>query len=82
MTKLEKNIILSNLNLVIDINRVGSDEIDVINECLDILNKPVQEITKLDKIQCSTNISELLEWSDRLGSDEYEILGESLELLI
>jgi len=60
--------------MMIDINRVGTDEIIDINESIDHFKKG--NITQAYEI-----LNNLQEWSDRLGSTEEAIIEESLELL-
>lgn len=82
MTKDTKKNILDNLYLVIYINRVGSDEIDVLEDTiasLELLH--VTNITDNDKEKLVSNIKDILSWSDRLGSDEYHILNETIDLI-
>lgn len=81
--KLEKSQeILNLLYLIIDINRVGSDEISVIEDCIEIIEKnntPYVSIENLNTV--SNHLTDLYSWSDRLGSDEVGIIKDILQLV-
>lgn len=82
MTTKIKNEVIDLMYLIIDINRVGSDEISEIEDTISIIeNKSLKNITNEDKTQIISNLTELTQWSDRLGSDEISIINDIIKLL-
>jgi len=82
ITKKHQKDIIRNLYLIIDINRVGSDEIDFIEEILEgFENLTVKELTAEKLVEVRNQVIDLKNWSDRLGSDENHIINEIAELI-
>ena len=75
MTIKIKNEIIEGLYTIININRVGSDEIEVLETIIsNFENKKLVDITKKDLSFIQCEINDLLNWSDRLGGDEISII--------
>jgi len=72
---LEDSSLIQDLELIIDLNRVGSDEIYYIEEAISFLNNK-------DYIKASESILEILSFSDRLSSNEHSIFEEVNSSLI
>jgi len=75
--KKNKQEIIDDLYTIIEINRVGSDEIDTIENVINDLEKlKIKDITKKSLTDALKEIEELLSWSDRLGSDELYLIDK------
>ena len=72
---LDESSLIQDLELIIDLNRVGSDEIYYIEEAISFLNNK-------DYIKASESILEVLNFSDRLSSNEHSIFEEVHSSLI
>jgi len=82
ITKKHQKLIISELYLIIDINRVGSDEIDFIEDILEgFENLKVKELTKDKLVEVRNQVIDLKNWSDRLGSDENSIINDIVKLI-
>jgi hypothetical protein len=82
ITKKHQKLIISELYLIIDINRVGSDEIDFIENILEgFENLKVKELTKDKLVEVRNQVIDLKNWSDRLGSDENGIINDIIKLI-
>lgn len=79
MTNKTKIEIIDLLYLIIDINRVGSDETSIIIDSISIIKK--KNFTDKDKKKIIKNLMEIIEWSARIGSNEHSIIEEIINLL-
>ena len=82
MTKTYQKEIVDYLYTIIDINRVGSDEIDAIESILsDFESLTLKNITieKLNTVK--KKVIDITKWSDRLGSDELFIINRIVKIV-
>ena len=74
--------IVNNLYTIIDINRVGSDEIDVIEDILEGFENLTLKKLTVDKLtEIKSELLDLKNWSDRLGSDENYIINHIIQII-
>jgi len=77
INKKNKQEIIDDLYTIIEINRVGSDEIDFIENIISDLEKlKIKDITTEVLLKVSNEINDLPKWSDRLGSDELYLINK------
>jgi len=82
MTKTYQKEIVDYLYTIIDINRVGSDEIDAIESILsDFESLTLKNITieKLNTVK--KEVIDITKWCDRLGSDELFIINRIVKIV-
>lgn len=76
-----KKEIVDNLYTIIDINRIGSDEIDCIEDILaEFENLKIKDITEENILKVRKEIIEMSKWSDRLGSDEIFLINRIVKI--
>ena len=82
ITLKQKKDIASDLHTIIDINRVGSDEIDFITDILKSFEKqPLKELTREKLITIREQVKDLQGWSARFSGDERYISNCVVKLI-